>query len=1299
MAKRKKRQQRRQNRKSSRPDNAKPVKGIASDWDRSGAHNIAGVSFQVWVTARLLIDGLTGKLPLARVTPEGFEDIDLEFDDGSRTLVQVKERSPKFRFGRSELINALRDKRSSLAEQPEIRFALATNADLSRGLAVTGWSQQLGDRLSEEELTELGARLAPHFSEPHEIIRRTHVVRTAENVAASCRSDLASHLDVAPSVATLAMARLVETITEIAVRQRNATPGSSEWISPSDVDALATRIRETVDVQSLDEAIRGGIVEPVDFGVRSGLSLEDFLAGVDVLPSHIAADLDILRPTEIDVISAALGKSRSALLTGPSGSGKSALMWRTARELAGRTRPYRLLRLRIGDLATLSRWIRLQEPSEHSPLLLCADNLGRPNTEAWPELAREFADQPGVLLFGACREEDFRPDLVVGQTVIVDPKLDHGLAISVARALAERGVHSNVDVDEAFDESDCLLMEFLSMLLTGRRLKQVVGQQVADRFGEERATERAILRYVTTAHAAGVSVPAEALQAFLPDKDLTLPLSVLNREHLIVADGQSRWRGLHELRSEAARDSIHSLPPPTLAVTIRDLVTHLPVGDAGRVIEFYGRAGIDLMPAVTAVSKRLNLGDINAADSTRLMDNLAMADAFRHAHECLSVVDGLRPEHMDPQAAVMLAYGHRFAGVDFGAAQNALPGYQHVVELADALPPRPESLRTEALENLSERTVQDIALRGNLAETATWLESLEGSVVLSAPSIDEIWGRFANAQLGAKSRAVATLIALSCPENTDRFCTNLGSLECRTRLLANYVPDCVDFDTGIDPDGQRVTLRLLAPEIDDLEESLLNDRSVQTCRLIFDLCPEANIAEVIVDIPGGGEYKIGNHQPGRKRIPRENLPRSTATHGNSNFRRAVRMLLASRYWTEPLRELVESSKQLSDLRNDACAWLLNQHHNSRRRRQNADLSRASVARLVSGNKEPLSDDGSVDPIHTREALNEAFSVIHELAANIAPSDAQRRALAARCMSLVGRFQEARQGNLPRLTNVGDPLPDSLDSMFSLLAQVLWAQADRRIIPFVATQRRRSESWVDVAQKLVNAAAIDGYMTEMRALETATWSFDGIVGIQRIELADGNVGGFLAERWVVLIDAESDDPELLGFINRLDRKLVQLLAFRLFVVFSMEGRMLPLNGLQLGLEKWWPVDEKQLSDIASKLDMEMMGSVNLIALDEFNVILTNASRSAALIASRRQADLEWSKRPFDLLFDSAKGAANRCHPTLRPQANRLLDRVESEPDNGAPTFAREFFQTITDDKISDDMAALIKLRIAALSVDL
>ena len=100
-------------------------------------------------------------------------------------------------------------------------------------------------------------------------------------------------------------------------------------------------------------------------------------------------------------------------------------------------------------------------------------------------------------------------------------------------------------------------MEFLSILLTGRRLRQVVEEQVDARLSQERRTEREILRYVATAHAAGVAIPSKVLEPLLPGHDLTPALAVLNREHLVVADDGNRWLGLHELRSEVARDYLH----------------------------------------------------------------------------------------------------------------------------------------------------------------------------------------------------------------------------------------------------------------------------------------------------------------------------------------------------------------------------------------------------------------------------------------------------------------------------------------------------------------------------------------------------------------------------------------------------------------------------------------------------------------------------------------------------------------------------------------------------------------------
>ncbi len=64
---------------------------------RSGAANVAGVSYQVAVSALLLASGRAATvpgLPVSAVRPEGLEDIDCLLNDGSLLLVQTKERGP-----------------------------------------------------------------------------------------------------------------------------------------------------------------------------------------------------------------------------------------------------------------------------------------------------------------------------------------------------------------------------------------------------------------------------------------------------------------------------------------------------------------------------------------------------------------------------------------------------------------------------------------------------------------------------------------------------------------------------------------------------------------------------------------------------------------------------------------------------------------------------------------------------------------------------------------------------------------------------------------------------------------------------------------------------------------------------------------------------------------------------------------------------------------------------------------------------------------------------------------------------
>ena len=1269
---------------------------LDENWSRAGAHNIAGVSFQVAVTAKLLVDALVSGLAVARATPEGFEDIDVELRDGARLFVQVKDRAPSARFRRSDLADAIRKKSVLLTEDEACRFALVTDATLGGGLVATGWDRPVTACIDQAAVDEIGAHLESDFGDPVGILARTHIVQVGRSVVEHTRGELAQLQVVGNqrSVASLVYARLVEEITTIAVRQRSTTLETAQSLTPHDVEAIATRVLESVDVEGLDEAIRAGIVEPVDFGVRAALSAEEFLAGVDVLPSHIAANLDLPRIPEVRALAEALGERHSALLTGPSGAGKSALMWRTAWTLSGRVRPYRLLRLLPEDVPKLARWLRLQEPSEHCPLLLCADNLGRPITAGWSELAREFIDRPGILLLGACREEDYRPGLAVGRTTIVDPTLYRELAEGIAATLTDRGVQTVVDIAEAFRASEGLLMEFLSILLTGRRLRQVVEEQVDARLSQERRTEREILRYVATAHAAGVAIPSKVLEPLLPGHDLTPALAVLNREHLVVADDGNRWLGLHELRSEVARDYLHQFPPPAAATTVRRLVEYLPVDDACRIIEMYARLDADLVPAADAVSGRLRSSDIHAGDAARLVASLAMADAYRHARACLEVIEGRRPKSLEPWTALFLAYSHRFGGVSLDGLNAILPGFAQMTEMAAALPPSPPSLRDVCLQDLAPQALRDIALRGTADDAAAWLESLEGSAAGPEVAVEAVWSHFSGAALAARARLAATLRALATTKDTDRLDGVFGNLQERTHRLAAELPDCLGADTRDEPDGRAVSLRLLVPG----EEATLHDRSVQTCRVILDLCPEADLAEVTVLTPGGDRYSVGGVEEGHKRIPRANLPRAPQTSRNAKVLRAGRLLLASRYWTQPLRALAEASRQLLALREDAVAWLINPNHNAGRRRRAVTLIDSLVAELAAQPGEPVDQDDAGVGSKARDAVSDALTVVRDLAAAERVGDRQLVALGSRCREAVTRLMASRLADLPTLSTAGDPLPDGLDEMLMLLADLLLLHAEGREGPFKPLRRSSSESWVDVADRLVREAASKGYETEHATLEEAlgtpaTWE------LRRVRHAGVGSVRFLTDRWVVIIAAESDDPEPLAFSDRLAPELAEQLAFRTFVVFGASGRILPLNALKMGTSQLWPADEEELLAIASGLGMEVVESAHLQAWDAFVMELVCASRAAALLRLRGKAGLPRDAAAFRSRYESARRALEACHPALHDEATRLLERVERELSGGGQTLAEECYRSVTHAEQSDEVSALAALRVAAHSMDL
>ena len=85
-------------------------------------------------------------------------------------------------------------------------------------------------------------------------------------------------------------------------------------------------------------------------------------------------------------------------------------------------------------------------------------------------------------------------------------------------------------------------------------------------------------------------------------------------------------------------------------------------------------------------------------------------------------------------------------------------------------------------------------------------------------------------------------------------------------------------------------------------------------------------------------------------------------------------------------------------------------------------------------------------------MSEALTVVRDIAAAEFVDYRQMVALGSRCRTAVKRLTAARLDDLPTLSTAGDPLPDALDEMLMLLADVLLVHAEGREVPFKPLRR-------------------------------------------------------------------------------------------------------------------------------------------------------------------------------------------------------------------------------------------------------
>ena len=1171
---------------------------------RAGARNFAGTTYQTHVAAWILVHAALERLPFTSIVPEGLEDIDCASPDGARCLIQAKEITST-NLGLGQLVETL--VHAAAAMQSEDRTAIITNATLEGRLIGSGWDRSLADVLNEGATRELVAALAEHgVGDGRALLRRSHLIVLEEDALADLSHALAAKFAVPPEIAALVLAELRDRIGAASAEQRLRTRADPRTWSISELDALATRVISMVNRSALDDALQGGIVEHIGFESRSDLGQEAFLRGVDATPSHIAADLDVPRPALLDGIISGLRATRSVIIVGPSGSGKSAALWRIARVLSTSTRVVRSRRVASDDdVELLVHYVRTLLPTRGRPIVVCCDDLGRPPMSAWPTAARRLLDLPGVHVLGAAREEDVDTSIIRAANRLVRVALDVETARNIHTALRERGVPVQLGFDEAWQRSEGLLLEFVATSIGAERLDHVVGAQAEERFEPGRELELDVLRLVCTAHLAGVELPPDTLFALVgaDSGSYRRALERLRNEHVLLRSDAGNWAGLHELRSEVVVRVAHRTPPPSIDDTLTMLVD-APSDVAAAAIVFAGRRKeVGLSEKVLAALQK-RLLDASAAEAWRLLESAAIADASATAAVYNALARGARLPRLEVHRRVFLAMGIQDVP---DLARWVDP---EIVRLGSQLPRRVGEARTAAWRSLRSRPLAAIVGGQDAADLLRLLHAIE----LLEPTERFPVAELEDAVRGLAQRGDAWLaLPRTCEHvaglSPEQLRTMFGPLEARLRAIAQRDPNCHGFAVESGADELVLRIELMFP----LDETDAHDRAIASCKAMRETCPEADVYEVRTTWPGGASYRVSDYEPANKRIPKRNLAAPRETNFAARVLDEVMRTAQTSSWTDWVRALAVASAMTARLVDEALVRVLNPGDSATRRtRWSGDVARLlpAVAEL------PRAPNATAVEV---SRLDLPASVVGNVALALAwldhghvhgADEATFARVGAQLRTACAELEEIEARGYPTFADEPPPLPPELKRSCALLGDLLLSIGS----PNAALPARRSdETWTGLALRIVDERRQTIAERELAILTDALSTLVPAPALTRIPRTDFGNPHSLTDIWAVLLDdlaAPLSTEWLTGAVTATDGAL----AGRVYVLWGVDDLLLPL-GIVAYAERVVPLPRDHITRVAAEMGRRLPRGKARAATTRVQDALVSSSSRAWLAAKR------------------------------------------------------------------------------------
>ena len=519
---------------------------------------------------------------------------------------------------------------------------------------------------------------------------------TWEEVEDGTAACVGSVVDLPPSSLRMAAYLLVGIVARASADNAPRNRSDRRRLHKSEIVGEIQDFAAQIDVESLEAAVGDGVCEPFRYSAVQEDGSDRFYEGAATQPFHVAAGLVVRRSDLIARVLVGLRERSAVVITGPSGVGKSALLWTVPYD-SGEVLWFRVRRLAAADVADLIRLARAYGVSPQSPVGFLVDSAGTGDFAGWARLRTEAAAVAGLVVVATARDEDLAVLGGLAECATVAVRLDEHAAETIYGGLTRRGATTAVHWRESFEQANGLTLEFTHLLTRGQRLAAVIGDQVSRRIGEGRSGELDVLALAATADrwSADISTADTARACDMSDFELRAALERLDAEHLVV-ERHGRITGLHRLRSAAICEAIHERPPPTLGQTIQRLIPLVPASQLHRFVAAVLADNADARDAVIGSFREEHLDLLRVAGC---LQGLRLAGFRERAGRWIEIAD----RHNVPISTRPLLCGLAVAEVD---PSSVLPpsfhqAWQEMVAVPES-DPRSELIEALGLDHIAQ---------------------------------------------------------------------------------------------------------------------------------------------------------------------------------------------------------------------------------------------------------------------------------------------------------------------------------------------------------------------------------------------------------------------------------------------------------------------------------------------------------------------------------------------------------------------------------------------------------------------